>query len=1259
MQKTNPNKAASIFLLMFVIAFTMVMPPSLASAEQATPVDYHPPGGEHWNKLRDIKLKDSAWGYGATATENVYLGQNARKVETNGFWADQLVVNGWQSFDVGPYYKNGRLEFDIVGKDGGESFKIGFRDVVHERLDSNGDFYKDNDNHPEETNLDALVNVNDYIQVTREWQHAAIPIKDIFDSNPLFDGSKIQLFKMTGNDTPITFWITNVKVTSPDTERSYAPIKVNQVGYLNYGEKYAHVSGYYNVLSADVGTPFQVKRTSDDSVVYSGALALVAAYDELSGEKVLKADFSRLNDIGEYYITVDGVAEKSVPFEIGPHIYDNLLNDVQKFFYFQRANVDLLPKHAGIFARTGLHKDDANLPLRSNPSVTKDVYGGWWDAGDMGKYVTAAATAVSDLLWAYESFPHKFTDGQLNIPESGNGISDLLDEIKVETDFFLKMQEKTSGGFYAYVLREPSPNRFIIDGNGPESIIPTAQTATTVGALAHAYIVFKDVPGLEDYANTLLASAVRGWDYLKAHPEFIPQPKDPKNDNGPYYDDDDKNDRFYAAAVLYRATGEARYNDYVVANYKAFESKFEKADFSHGIGSMEQIGFYHYLSSSAPSEEVKAWFVPKYKEWIKKVINSTTHEAVWRNSTNKGFYWGANSNIASVAISLDIGSRIIGEYDERMIQVASGNLNYLLGINPLQLSFITGYGENRVHITHHEVYMRDFIKEMPNGYMPGGPNNNGKFNFSAKAYNQATVDWESNEQALNYNSPLIYLTALLTDVPNKTFSESIQLDSKSSTFVIGETKKVTATVMPTEAYFKRLQVTSADESVAKVTNIVYNEGAGLTSFDVTAIKQGNTEIKVQSIDGRINAKYQAAVVSGSGSSSGSGSGSSSSSGSSSGTTDSNPKQDGTVPLTRESLEKAARSAVNGKITISVNIASGLKKVVVELPGDWIQTLDTASIKSISIEALGSTVELDQAFLKKLTKDGAGKLAIGIALVASEGLSGEVRALAGDSPVYDFTLTLDNARVQWTNHPVTVKIPYKLEKGKNPNQVVVYNVDNRPEVVNTGLFDKGSGKIVFLPKHFSQYTVVYKNVDFGDIGALSSLTSDSIRAIAARGVIVGKEPGKYDPQGKLTRAEFVQMLVNLFDVADPAAASKLTDVKEGAWYYKAVGLAEKLGIVQGKTDGSFGINDVLTRQDMAVLLHRALLVSGYSLPLNEKAVPAFADEEDISVYAKKEVEALKQAKALVADANGSYGPKSPVDRAEAAVLISNFLQIVNN
>ncbi|RPK31412.1 glycoside hydrolase family 9 protein [Paenibacillus xylanexedens] len=1260
-KRTSLTRKVAIFSLTFVTAFNLLNPASLVSAEQASTVDYLPPPGDNWNKLRDIEIHDSAWGYGTTVTDEVYQERNAHKVVTNDWWADQFVINSWQSFDLSPY-ENGTLEFDVALETGNENFRIGFRDVVHERLDGTGAFYKDNDDHPEETNIDGQVDISNYVVPTTEWQHVSIPLKDMFNSDPLFDERKIQLLKLSGDDTPITFRIANIKVTSSDVEPSYAPIKVNQVGYLNYGEKYANVSGYHNQLSVSIGTPFEVKRISDDSVAYSGTLSLVAAYDELSGEKVFKADFSGLNKPGKYYITVDGVDKPSVPFEIGPDVYHSLLKDVQKFFYFQRANVNLLPEHAGEFARTGLHKVDDHLPLRSDPSQHKDVSGGWWDAGDTGKYVTAAATAVSDLLWAYESFPQQFTDGQLNIPESGNGIPDLIDEIKFETDFFLKMQEEQSGGFYSYVIREPEPNRYIMDGTGPESIIPTSQTATTVGAQAHAYTVFKEVPELKEYADQLLVSAVRGWDYLEAHPEFIAQP------DGPYNDDDDLNDRFYAASALYRATGEARYSDYVVANFKAFEDKFKVTDFSHGIGSMELIGFYHYLSGPAPSEEVKAWFVPKYNEWRSAVIDTAVNQAVWRNSTNKGFYWGANSNVAGVAVSLDIGSRVIGNYDERMLQVAGGNLNYLLGVNPLQLSFITGHGENRVHTTHHEIYMRDFIREMPNGYMPGGPNNNGKYNFSAKAYNQATVDWESNEQALNYNSPLIYLTALLTDVENKTFSESIQLGSVSGTLPVGKTSRVTASVTPSNASFKKLQAASTDTSIATVSNVTYNAETGVTEFMVTAVNEGKAEVAVETLDGRIQAKYAIEVVrvpsSNPGTDTGTDSGStpaipgksSSETITSSGT---KADQNGILTLTRESLEKAASQAVNGKITIPVDAGSGLKKVTAELPGDWIRTVNTATVKSISMEALGSTVELDSTFIKGLFEKGAQKLSVGIAAASSETLSTEIRIQLGNSPVYELILTVDNAPVQWSGQPVTVKLPYVLNAGENPNQVVVYSVDNGSKKVKYALYDQQSGKITFKPEHFSKYAAIYTNVSFKDIGALPSTTSDAIRAIAARDIVVGKGPGQYDPQGKLTRAEFVQMLVKFFDAADPAAVSQFSDVKEAAWYYRAVASAEKLGIVQGKTSGKFGTNDILTRQEMAVLLHRALVATGYSMQSSEQDLPAFTDEAVISNYAQNAVSALKHGKLLAADASGSFGPKLQANRAEAAVLIYNFLLAKRN
>lgn len=191
----------------------------------------------------------------------------------------------------------------------------------------------------------------------------------------------------------------------------------------------------------------------DGTVAYSGALALVSELDEkYSGEAVLCADFSELSLEGEYFLRLqDNPAEQSVKFNIAENVYDELLADTMRYYYYQRANIEIDTGHGGTFARTDITPEDYELPLKSDKNMKRDVSGGWYDAGDIGKYVIPGATAVNTLLWTYKMYPEKFSDGQNNIPESGNGIPDILDEVKYELDFFLKMQDKESGGFYMKV----------------------------------------------------------------------------------------------------------------------------------------------------------------------------------------------------------------------------------------------------------------------------------------------------------------------------------------------------------------------------------------------------------------------------------------------------------------------------------------------------------------------------------------------------------------------------------------------------------------------------------------------------------------------------------------------------------------------------------------------------------------------------------------------------------------------------------------
>ena len=201
---------------------------------------------------------------------------------TSGWMVSILCLAEWACHDVTRYVPNGYLEFNVKGAAGGEEFMIGAVDHVSERASG-----------VEHTITKPITN---YCPVTTEWQHVKIPLKDILDPaldmDP-YNAKAIVLDRVTSD--PFCVWINQLKLTSPDKENAFAAIKVNQVGFKETSEKYAYVSGFEDDFSATVGTPFQVKKVSDNSAVYNGKLVLVSEYDANdSGEMVLKAEFTDL-----------------------------------------------------------------------------------------------------------------------------------------------------------------------------------------------------------------------------------------------------------------------------------------------------------------------------------------------------------------------------------------------------------------------------------------------------------------------------------------------------------------------------------------------------------------------------------------------------------------------------------------------------------------------------------------------------------------------------------------------------------------------------------------------------------------------------------------------------------------------------------------------------------------------------------------------------------------------------------------------------
>ena len=731
-----------------------------------------PPG---YNKLQDISVfKDvlkGTWSGGDVYapgsnvpidSSQIYNGLPSLRYEVkiqNWWWASILAGQDWRTYSIEFYHPDGFLEFNVKGASGNESFTIQLGDLVSSRT-------------PTET-TGPTVYTWDFVNVTTEWQHVRIPLAKLVSDPAAFYLRQLRVVRLGATYWPSykaeTFWINDVKFTSPNAEHNFPAIKVNQLGYVPAGEKYALVSGFGEVLAASEGTGFEVRRTSDDQAVYTGMLSLVTDYDEgVSGEKVLKADFSGLATPGRYYVKVkaEGV-ENSLPFEIGSAVYEPLLRSTMRYFYYQRQGIAIVEPYAEGFPRGLGHPGDVTARFRSS-GVVHDVSHGWYDAGDYGKYTPFAAGVIVDLLNAYGAFPKAFPDGQLNIPESSNGKPDILDEVKWELDWLVKMQDPASGGFYHLVYPNNCPadgsscrpediteQRYIEDlMGGKPNVRPTASTAKAVAALARSAAVYRryDVALSKAYQD----AAERGWAYLMANPNNIPA----TGFNGQQNSDDQE--RLWAAGELYALIPKAEYGKYFLDRYQAYEGIWTNP--SAGAGDVAIRAFLAYNSAPSANPFERAWFKQKYGVWRNTQLVRAA--STWRNfQAPWGYYWSSNAASLQTVVVLALGDlATAGSVGSDVIDAARGQLGYILGINPLRHSYVSGFGADSVQTVFTNIYSAYGLYTPPPGYMPGGPDNYDSpwySRFPARCYGDTNTDWPPSEHAIYYTAYLVFTTALV------------------------------------------------------------------------------------------------------------------------------------------------------------------------------------------------------------------------------------------------------------------------------------------------------------------------------------------------------------------------------------------------------------------------------------------------------------------------------------------------------------------
>jgi hypothetical protein len=364
-----------------------------------------------------------------------------------------------------------------------------------------------------------------------------------------------------------------------------------------------------------------------------------------------------------------------------------------------------------------------------------------------------------------------------------------------------------------------------------------------------------------------------------------------------------------------------------------------------------------------------------------------------------------------------------------------------------------------------------------------------------------------------------------------------------------------------------------------------------------------------------------------------------------------------VAIQREALQRAIQGADDKQVRIEVKPEEGTKAVQVSIPVESILLAGNKKLKSITVDTGLATVAIDPMLLKNRTDAASANLELSVATVDPSELPEAVKERLGEGAiVYDFNLSVGGSPIEsFHGNTVTVGIPYALKSGENPNKVIIHYItdDGKLEVVKNGKYNPATGLVEFKPKHFSKYAAAYADVTFSDIADVD-WAKDAIEGMAARTMVQGIGEGKFLPDGSVTRAQFITMLMNAFDQNDVSAPDpRLTDVKPGTWYYTSIASARQLGIVHGITESTFGIDDPISRQDMAVMLFRTMKVM--ELQLEKKADRSvFADQSSISGYAAEAVGVMKEAGIIQGIGEGRFAPMDQATRAQAAVILYRLL-----
>ncbi|MGC0327904.1 endoglucanase [Streptomyces sp. SAI-170] len=603
------------------------------------------------------------------------------------------------------------------------------------------------------------------------------------------DTSQAQVaFQVGGAADAWRFCMDDVSLLGGVPPESYEPdtgprVRVNQVGYLPAGPKNATL-----VTDATARLPWQLKNAG--GAVVARGWTVPRGTDASSGQNVHSIDFGAYRTAGEgFTLVADG--ETSRPFDLGTAGYEQLRLDALKYYYTQRSGTpirdDLRPGYGRPAGHVGTAPNQGDTAVPCQPGVcdyTLDVSGGWYDAGDHGKYVVNGGISTWEVLSTYERAriartgeQGRLRDGTLAIPESGNKVPDILDEARWELDFLLKMQvpdgQPLAGMAHHKIHDEQWTGLPLMPHDDPQKreLHPPTTAATLNLAATAAQAARLYAPYDRQFAAKALAAARKAWSAALAHPDVYASDSD--GIGGGTYADGDVADEFYwAAAELYLTTREKQFADRVLNSPVHTADIFGPIGFDWARTAAAGRLDLALVPSALPGRDKVRQSVVKGADRYLATLKAHPYGVPYAPDENK-YDWGSNHQILNNAVVLATAYDLTGaaKYRDGALQA----MDYLLGRNALNISYVTGYGEVSAHNQHARWYAHQLDPNQPNpprGTLAGGANSGIQDPFAQSklqgcvgqfCYIDDIQSWSTNEHTINWNAALARMASFVAD----------------------------------------------------------------------------------------------------------------------------------------------------------------------------------------------------------------------------------------------------------------------------------------------------------------------------------------------------------------------------------------------------------------------------------------------------------------------------------------------------------------